>query len=435
MKYRQDYKIANTPVVTQSLLDVKNSLSKDDLLLVEQLVILNNRIDYRNEYRSNSIMMNIDPFDEKTVTLQYFIDNENDEKSSDLIFAYRNYVLNGQLGKDVVENLNLDTKPEYITELFQFESSDESSFSVVIRHSDEEECAAIADEVKNLLNQYKTIVGSKVGEHQLTILSDDKATVVDDELDQIQREDQTYVESLKISLSGLRSSLTDTTTTVLNNWDEILRLEAEGDENVEQEENQVAQPTQALVSVNGKYVLMGGLIGFFFATALLVLIYILSGKLRNKEEMNDLQVTNLGSVSLKKYRKGLGGCVDKMLDRAKRVGCKMLSKEQQILYLVSNIQLACERASIHKVCIVSTEKCDNEELLNILKSELEKVSIELIYCSDVNYSSEALVSLSQCGNAIIMEEQQKSYYKEIRNEIGLCKENKINILGSILVEN
>ena len=187
VKYRQDYKIANTPVVTQSLLDVKNSLSKDDLLLVEQLVILNNRIDYRNEYRSNSIMMNIDPFDEKTVTLQYFIDNENDEKSSDLIFAYRNYVLNGQLGKDVVENLNLDTKPEYITELFQFESSDESSFSVVIRHSDEEECAAIADEVKNLLNQYKTIVGSKVGEHQLTILSDDKATVVDDELDQIQR--------------------------------------------------------------------------------------------------------------------------------------------------------------------------------------------------------------------------------------------------------
>jgi len=60
VKYRQDYKIANTPVVTQSLLDVKNSLSKDDLLLVEQLVILNNRIDYRNEYRSNSIMMNID---------------------------------------------------------------------------------------------------------------------------------------------------------------------------------------------------------------------------------------------------------------------------------------------------------------------------------------------------------------------------------------
>ena len=34
------------------------------------------------------------------------------------------------------------------------------------------------------MNQYKTIVGSKVGEHQLTILSDDKATVVDDELDQ-----------------------------------------------------------------------------------------------------------------------------------------------------------------------------------------------------------------------------------------------------------
>ena len=180
---------------------------------------------------------------------------------------------------------------------------------------------------------------------------------------------------------------------------------------------------------------MGGLIGFFFATALLVLIYILSGKLRNKEELNDLQVINLGSVSLKKYRKGLGGYIDKMVDKIERVGCKIPSKEQQIQYLVSNIQLACERASIHKVCIVSTEKCDNEELLNTLKSELEKVSIELIYCSDVNYSSEALVSLSQCGNAIIMEEQQKSYYKEIRNEIGLCKENKINILGSILVEN
>ena len=45
------------------------------------------------------------------------------------------------------------------------------------------------------------------------------------------------------------------------------------------------------------------------------------------------------------------------------------------------------------------------------------------------------MNLSQCGNAIIMEEQQKSYYKEIRNEVGLCKENKINILGSILVEN
>lgn len=435
VKYRQDYKIANTPVVTQSLLDVKNSLSKDDLLLVEQLVILNNRIDYRNEYRSNSIMMNIDPFDEKTVTLQYFIDNENDEKSSDLIFAYRNYVLNGKLGKDVVENLNLDTKPEYITELFQFESSDESSFSVVIRHSDEDECTAIADEVKNLLNQYKTIVGSKVGEHQLNILSDDKSTVVDDELDQIQRDDQTYVESLKISLSGLRSSLTDTTTTVLNNWDEILRLEAEGDEKAEQEENQVAQPTHALVSIDGKYVLMGGLIGFFFATALLVLIYILSGKLRNKEELNDLQVINLGSVSLKKYRKGLGGYIDKMVDKIERVGCKIPSKEQQIQHLVSNIQLACERTSIHKVCIVSTEKCDNEELLDTLKNELKKLSVELIYCSDVNYSSEALMNLSQCGNAIIMEEQQKSYYKEIRNEVGLCKENKINILGSILVEN
>lgn len=434
VKYRQDYKIANTPVVTQSLLDVKNSLSKDDLLLVEQLVILNHRIDYRNEYRSNSIMMNIDPFDEKIVTLQYFINNENDEKASDFIFAYRNYVLNGKLGKDVVENLKLDTESEYITELFQFESSDENSFSVVIRHSDEEECVVIADEVKNLLNQYKTTVETKVGGHQLTLLSDDKATVVDDELDQIQREDQTYVESLKISLSGLRSSLTDTTTTVLNNWDEILRLEAEGDEKAEQEESQVVQPTNVMVSVNGKYVLMGGLIGLFFATALLVLIYIVSGKLRNKEEMNDLQITNFGSVSLKMYHKGLGGYVDRLLDSAKKTGCKVLPKEQQIQYLASNIRLACERVAVNKVCIVSTRKSDNEELLSALRSELEKWSIELVYCSDINYSSEALENLSQCGTAIIMEEQQKSYYKEIRNEVGLCRENKINILGSIFIE-
>ena len=127
--------------------------------------------------------------------------------------------------------------------------------------------------------------------------------------------------------------------------------------------------------------------------------------------------------------------IDKMVDKIERVGCKIPSKEQQIQYLVSNIQLACERTSIHKVCIVSTEKCDNEELLDTLKNELKKLSVELIYCSDVNYSSEALMNLSQCGNAIIMEEQQKSYYKEIRNEVGLCKENKINILGSILVEN
>ena len=78
-------------------------------------------------YLDNSVLMQINAYDESRVTLQYRIITGDKQLSKDLLSAYDNYVTNGSLAQDMI-NHGIDMDLQYLTELLYFEKdSDKDS--------------------------------------------------------------------------------------------------------------------------------------------------------------------------------------------------------------------------------------------------------------------------------------------------------------------
>lgn len=416
---------------TQTIEDMEGALGAQDLDAVYGAVAIRKQLDEKSDYVKNSPLMDINPYEENVIYLQYCV-RSGMENADEIATIYRNYILTGDISSELI-----DLGDERDTSTIIAASTYEYGFTVRIRGSREEECRELAEQVKNSLAQYETAVAGNLTEHELLLLNETSNVVVDQNLVTLQNGTSLAVKNLTEQLDNMKSKMTGDQLALYVEYTDHKEQESVSDENLNGEEandvREVPEKQTQQVHFNAAKAVLGGVVGLALAIVWSLLSYLFMGKLRSEQEIKTLYHSNvLGTV--RSGMRGKRNPIDQWI-----VGCRYrqsgkMSQEQELELISANINVACKERENKKVYLTGSAMEEIPEgMIAQLTQDCKKRGITIISGKEICYHADALEELSQIGQAVIIETVRKSRYTEMYQEVMRCREHHIEILGMVVV--
>lgn len=441
MKYRKDYVAAHTPVQevkNTTLEEAYADLDKDQYERVIMAVNLKASIDSKSLYMKESVLMNINAHAEDAVILQYQVEGE---QAKEIVNSYMNYIDSGSIASEL-EKDGIQTEDKYLSELIEVlpnKTKDAmTNFTVKVMYSDAADAAALADAVKAQLEQYADRLYASGQAHSLSLVGMNQVQIVDEKLAEQQDEYVKETSEQQDQLASVKANMNANQLRVYLDMEKKIFAwgDTEEEENAEEAEETTdpMQPAGTVkVSVSKKQILMGAVVGAAVAIVYIFLAYLLSTKLRNKDEVENLYHTRvLGTVRKEKK----GNLMETAVWKLENLGHKQLSYEEQIQMLISNIYIACRDTKTDCVYFTgSMQEKIEKELLAALSDGLKEKNIRTIMGGAVAYDAKELLCAAETGSVVVFEKRRESYYAEILSELQLCDDNHIQVLGMVVLEN
>lgn len=435
-KYVKDSKSASTASETTS--DMKVKLSDDAQAEVNNVLTIKDNLDEQQKYADNSVLMQIDPYNESQVTLQYHYSSDNKDYSSDLLNSYMSYVNNGGLSSDLAE-AGVDLDVQYISELISCESNSDTtgsvnsdgnnitlnskseSFEIRIIHASKSDCEAMAEKVSACMNAYQQQLNSRVGEHTLTLVDQSYSRVVDNSIMTYKYDRVNSIVGMQQRIKELKEKMTSDQTAVIDKYSKDTKTAS--DDNI----SAVSEKKDAdvHVSISKKYVLVGAVAGIVLSCLAIILLYIMRGTVNKAEDIRSLyNLRVMGELDGKKKKKGaLSG---------KDTG---LTPQEQKELLLANLKVACKKEAIEKLLISGSSIADVAvEVKDYLKTELKKEGIEVCITDSFLTSGKALEKLAEYDHVLLIEQIGSTRYEDLSAEIRICLEQQADILGTIVLD-
>ena len=434
-KYAGDKKSAANAQTIKADTNITDELSEEEQQAVEKAKDYQTQIAERQKYLDESILMNLNPYEKNVVVLQYYVDtgyqiNVNEEISKDyineIIQTYKTCIANDGMQNELAEKLDWNVKPVYIGELLAAfgDTDDAGTFSVVVSGEDATKAEELADQVEEFLVEYQDVVSEKIGEHDLTLVSRYDAVIVDNSLAVSRFNVEKYIDDLSNGLDAL-----------IADFNEIQLAEYEGEENVQTTQN-VQTTAKTSVSVNKKYVLLGGIVGLFISCVWIILKYMLSGKLRSKEEIQELfGLRVLGSLERENSEKNFRNPIDRKIEICRKH--EHWDADEQRKFVASNLKMACRKNGLTQLYITtSLQRLDEKELQEIqaLLEELRIQGIEAAFGENIVYDVENFEQMAANKNVVLVEKVGNSEFVLIEKEMVMCEEQGLNLVGTIVIE-
>lgn len=413
--------------------------TKDELQQIQDAKSIKKAMEKSRKYLKNSVLMNIDPYQEKALVLQYYIDsdyswniNENIESdyTSAVTAAYAEYVKSGAITSKIKKELGLDLDERYIEELIsvdelEAEVKSNSILSVQVVYTDEETLNEMAAVVENCIEGQTSVISDTVGSHTLKLLSENVVTQTDSELAAQQSVAQTQLSNYRNQLNALTNVMSEEQLAELD-----ITVAADTLEEGEEADTDVvvqAPPTKPSYSI--KYLILGFLVGVLLVVLWVCAKVIFSSTLQNSEELSDLYGVRLLGCIRKEEKVSK---VDEFLLNLKNRKRKKISREASENILISNLELACRAENIQKIFLTGTEIEHVEKAwITAFTEKMQNVGIEVVYGENVCYSAAALREAVEIGTAVLLEQSNQSIYDEISKEMKMLKEQNVRILGGI----
>lgn len=435
-QYKTDFAnaVANQNVVSPSLLEIKNSLSQQEMTEIEIMQQYKLLAESTEQYMTNSVLMQI-PYDkEQCVTLQYYIDEKekDDQARAANVQAYYSYVANGSLGAELASQYSQTLSEQYVAELISAVST-ESAVTIKIVHYDKDEAEKLAELVKNAMVEYASVLNSEGREHDLCLQSQTESVIADYELYRLQSEKANVYDTASGAYLGWKEKMNANQQTVIDNWDEIQRLDEQGEnvtEKVSDEKKDDVQPIS--VSINVRTVMIGAIAGLFLAILLLLVSYIGTKKVRDENDYLVLDVELLGTTLEYAIQHRLFGVIDKCIGKIQYKQESNISEEEKIQIICSSIYLHCINKNITKLYFTGTG-INELSIVDRIIEELKDRKIEAYKGGNILYRADALVRAAEMETVVLVEKEWNSKFSTIANEVDTCSKNGISILGGILI--
>lgn len=439
IRYRKDYVTAHIPapeVKNTTLEEAYADLDKDQIERVITAVQLKAAIDSKSAYMNESVLMRVDAHAEDAVILQYTVESG---EAGEVVNNYVNYINSGSIIADLNKD-GLEAADHYLAELISVvpnQTTDAmSNFTVKVVYDDAEHAAILADAVDAQLAEYAKQLNQNGREHFLSLDSRNQVQVVDEELAKKQDDYAKETADQQNDLASIKTNMN------ANQLRVYLDMEREvftwGDTDTEEaaqtDEEEVTSEVQAVsVSVNKRQILMGAVVGAALAVVYIFLAYLLSTRVRTKEEIVSLYQVRILGTARKDQKKHV---VADLVWKLENLGHKKLSSEQQVQMIVSNIYISCKDRQTDTVYLTgSIMDSVDKEFLAMLEEGLKQKNIRTVHGGAINYNAEELLHAAETGTVVFVERRRDSYYSEIRNELQLCDANNIQVLGMIMLEN
>lgn len=347
------------------------------------------------DYMDQSLLMQINPYKEDRITLDYSVRGEKDEvvKNIDLFFSSEEFL------SELNERLMWGEEDYFLRELVSVEAS-ETGISIVTVASSEELVEQLATEVKDILK--------KTYGNELDNVSERKQVQVDQELAE---KKNTILENIASNQVNYRTQCQTLTNDQINLFQYLVEQETgEGIEVADNNSEPVLEPTR----INKKMAFVGIFVGIVVGIISLMIIYTFSGAIHGEEE-----IRNLFGIHVL-------GCVDLR---------KKVKVHEQIERVCAEVVSMCKQNGINKVVFTSSMlsklSADMSEELNMMCKQL---GIDSYCVENIVYNTDGYNKASESKNIVLIEITDKSKCAEIAKELNTCLRNNIVCNGVIMVE-
>lgn len=416
--------------------DMEESLSPEEKEAVRQAKSVQQRIEEKEKYLEESILMNLDAYHQNRKMLQYYVDtnytwslnSENEEDyAKELIDAYATYVDTQGILEDLKKEVKWEEEDAYIGELIavydiQEEKSSQNTFSVYVTGKDEEMVQALSDAVETAIAEYRSLLSEKIGSHELVLVDSHEGEFVNEEL-------AVQQENLNSSISDLKTQR-DTLTSEFSEAQEKVLY------GIQKENDGQSQDVQLKAGFSKKYILLGFVAGIFLSALWVVLSYVLSKKIKSAEEIQELYGMRMfGAVSVEcGNKKPFLSSVDKWLEKKQRKEKWTLEEERELI--LTNLSVTCKKEKILKVFFTSSLHLDEENKKNIyyFVEKLEEIGIQAAFGENILRNAKAFEQMSEIENVIFIEKAGETRYETLEKQLTLCDEQGARILGMLMLE-
>ncbi len=446
VKYMKDSK--NQEVDQKTLTEnIRSGLTEDENVTLEQAIVENKAIEKQlmnnTEYQKKSILMNIDPYNENQVILQYYVNahysvNLSESFTKDytptLIKAYETYLANLNFTEDFVRTLDVDDS-RYLSELIRinldimqnsgsgFDSSNLSvdTFRVSVTGKDMDQARILTDFIKQAVGTYQSELSEKIGVHDLILIDSHEQVIQDSELAEKQAKVETTNYNLRVQQDSLKSKLSAQQL-------QVLEQERNGELAVEDD----TVDLQKKAGINKKYTILGFLVGAFFACVLIALKYIMDSHIKSEKEIQEFYGLRIfGVLDQQQPSKKMFSFVDRWLDRIR--GQQRGNLQEQLEITITNLRMTCKKADMNKVFFTTSIRLNENEKRSVdqIMGQLNQQGIETIFEENIMRNSNALVKMSEIGTVVLIEKSKQTEYQALEQEINLCQDQSAKLLGVI----
>jgi hypothetical protein len=417
----------------ESLEEMEAALGSQDMDEVLGAVALKKQLDEKCAYVKESELMQINPYEESVVYLHYYVGAAG-ENAASIAAVYQNYIGNGGIDSELVDIVK-DSDTLYMIsdeETFTFEEGNRvnsNSFVVRVRGLSQDQCDQLADSVKENLEKYSETLISQLPSHELLLLASISDTVVDQKLANLQDQVACNIKKLNNNLDSVKSNMTGNQLALYVEYTEPKESEPVVDEDAAAD----SLTTEVKVNISKTKILIGAMIGLVLAVFYCLLRFLFSARLRSAEEIKTLYCTNvLGNVRSK--LNGTYSAVDRWILRSRYHHAGELSLEEELEIISANIKVACQPVENKKVYLTGSAMAEiPEQLIEKLMQECRERGIILVKGKEICYYADALENLAEIGQVIFIERIRGSFYEEMYQEINLCREHHLPVLGMIVL--
>ncbi len=420
-RYCRNAKEATPQVVTRE--DLEKELTPLQLSTVKEAEILRDLVEQKEEYVKNSLYLAIDPYHQHTVTLLYYADAKSSlditngmltAKGEEVTKGYVAYINNNLFADET------DEKGVYYREVVGAEALENSGyqFAVTVKGATKEAVTELAQRVKPLVQQAEGQMKQTFVSHSLTLTSETYSVVVDREV----MEDK---EEFLLNLNTLRKNLS----TLENGFNSSqLELYQFG---LEPSVNQQETPAPAKPSLRLKYVVLGAILGLAFGVIWVALMYMTGSRLRKAEELTEIYGVDCLGILPTKKRKRKFGFVDRIIDRF--FTRKKWTKAQRIDFTVAHLQMMSEKYGVSNLVLMTNLKLSKHEkgLVDEVIERLQQGGITATVGEQIHQNMDSYHRVRSCGNVVLLEKEGTSFYTDIQQELVLCRQADINVLGAV----
>ena len=416
----------------------------ESLLAVVLLTVDDEReLALRNEYVQNSIYMQLDPLHVEQEELVYNIQGRNENGVSGLGKIYKDIISGVGLYDWVEQQTGIETA--YVRELIstsvdsslKFSNGDTvsiggcDSLKITISGTDAETCGKIAEAVKTYIEKQQKEISSKLGSHELTLLSESAGTIVSTDVMKQQVDYRNTICNLEATIVAAKAGFSEDQKQYYTLLMKKTSLEDITD--AEQDNEAANQTVAASPSVSKKYVVLGAVLFAFVYAVILCMGYIFNSRIRVNDELQDLYgIPQIGLV-VKDSKKKL--FLDKWINNLRHYGKREFTAEQSMELAFAALKIVAVKNGLNSVCLLGCNLgAGADKVCEGLKAALEKEGITVTILNNVLSDAEALENLGTAQGAVLVEKAGSTLYNEITGELELLRRQEIVVLGGITVE-
>ena len=410
----------------KSQLELYNS---QKLVAETQIRSLNKQIDAEKKYKSESILMNIDPYNECRNTATYYVavNDQNPNTVKSLLKAYQSLIGGDYVYDEVKSDLSDDTKEWMINELIKVDIGSQKSVSIVQTDDEVKEnavssgnyggsvftittvgnTASLSDNlmkaVEKQIEDKQADLAATIGAHTVKLINSSSGLSVDNEL-------ASKISEFSDDLKNMQQSLTDTKTAL-----DGLQAPAGA---------AVVSKSSALKSVV-KYALIGLVAGFVLALIWFAIKYLAGGRISGESDIEDrfgLQV--LGTIASDEKKGFWQGLSDKMLhirrDKDLNDQCSFIGE------YISGMKIS--DPSLALVTDLSIDK--SSAIIDSLNTGRD---YKIHYCGNITDDSKAVRDLNESSKVLILLDIEKTSENKFEDMIRILMNCEKKVVGVIIL--